>query len=202
VLAIGALGLSWILLIAVMTQAGFSGNNRYLVLGTALIVVVGGVGWGWLARWLGGVGKRFVGGLPAGLAGALAAVVIFMALPPWVGGQVVDLPATHKALNYQAQLRFDLTRAIRRAGGARKLLACGRVMTEGFQVPMVAYALGVHTLRVEASPLKGPPLPPLPGVILQARANRHATLLPRLPRNAGYTRVAHTRTFQTYTTCK
>jgi hypothetical protein len=202
VLAIGALGLSWILLIALMTQAGFSGNNRYLVLGTALIVVVGGVGWGWLARWLGGLGKRFVGGLPAGLAGAVAAVVIFMALPPWVGGQVVDLPATHKALNYQAQLRFDLTRAIRRAGGARKLLACGRIMTEGFQVPMVAYALGVHTLRVEASPLKGPPLPPLPGVILQARANRHAALLPRLPQNAGYTRVARTRTFQTYTTCK
>ena len=32
------------------------------------------------------------------------------------------------------------------------MLACGTVMTEGFQVPMVAYALGVRTVRVEGPP--------------------------------------------------
>jgi hypothetical protein len=204
VLAVGALGLAWIFLIAVMTQAGFSGNNRYLVLGTALIVVVGGVGWGWLAHWLGALLKRFTAPAAAGLAGALAVTVVFMALPPWIGGQVVDLPATHRALNYQAQLRYDLARAVRRGGGAKKLFACGngRVMTEGFQVPMVAYALGVRTLRVEANPVKGPTPAPYPSVIMQARANRRAHLLPLLPPAAGFHRIVHTRTFQIYTSCR
>jgi hypothetical protein len=202
VLAIGALGLSWILLIAVMTQAGFSGNNRYLVLGTALIVVVGGVGWGWLAGWIGAGVRRFARRAPPGLTGAIVAAALFMALPPWIGGQVVDLPATHRALNYQAQLRSDVKLAINRAGGAARLLKCGRIMTEGFQVPMVAYALGVHTLRVEANPVKGPTLQPYPNVIMQARANRRAHLLPLLPQGAGFQRIAHTRTFQVYTTCR
>ena len=42
----GLFGLSWWLVIAVVTQAGFSGNNRYLVLGAALIEIAGGVGLG------------------------------------------------------------------------------------------------------------------------------------------------------------
>ena len=50
-------------------------------------------------------------------------------------------------------------------------------MTEGFQVPMVAWTLGVRTLRVEAEPstLAGPPWP---DVILQTRAQSNSTLLP------------------------
>ena len=70
---------------------------------------------------------------------------------------------------------------------------------------MVAWTLGVHTLRIEAPPPglpRGAPLPPAPNVILQARATRHASLLPLLPRNATYTRVASTRTFKVYSTCR
>ena len=50
-------------------------------------------------------------------------------------------------------------------------------MTEGFQVPMVAWTLGVHTLRIEATPstLVGPPWP---AVILQTRAQSNSHLLP------------------------
>jgi hypothetical protein len=44
------------------------------------------------------------------------------------------------------------------------------VMTEGFQVPMVAYYLGVHTLQVQAPPSHSPAPPPWPNVILQTRA--------------------------------
>ena len=51
-----------------MTQAGFSGNDRYLVLGAALIEIAGGVGWGWaaleLAAWL----ARRAGAAPGRLA--------------------------------------------------------------------------------------------------------------------------------------
>src|SRR5947199_3113003 len=58
VAAAGLLGLGWWVLIGIMTQAGFSGNDRYLVLGAALINIAGGVGWGWAAL---AVGAR-VGG--------------------------------------------------------------------------------------------------------------------------------------------
>ncbi len=49
----GVLGFAWWVLIAIMTQAGFSGNDRYLVLGAALIEVAGGTAWGWAAISLG-----------------------------------------------------------------------------------------------------------------------------------------------------
>ena len=50
-------------------------------------------------------------------------------------------------------------------------------MTEGFQVPMVAWTLGVRTLRIEAPPTTLAP-PPWPAVILQTRAQSNSTLLP------------------------
>jgi hypothetical protein len=46
VLAVALLALAWITLIAAMTQAGFSGNPRYIILGTSMLAVVGGVGFG------------------------------------------------------------------------------------------------------------------------------------------------------------
>lgn len=203
-LTIGLLGISWLVLIAIMTQAGFSGNNRYLILGAALINVVAGIGWGWSALELGALARRLTGRAIAG-AGVLAVLIAaFLFFPSWIGSQVVDLPATHKALNYQARLRSDVALAVQRAGGAGRVLQCGTVMTEGFQVPMVAWTLGVHTLGVQASPLSGPPRPPLPNVILQARANgsRRTALLPRVPAGAGYRLAAGTRTFKLYEKCK
>ena len=80
-------------------------------------------------------------------------------------------------------------------------------MTEGFQVPMVAWTLGVHTLRVEAEPatLSGPPWP---AVILQTRAQSNSTLLPTPSQilawdraGARYRQIAHVRTFRVFSTC-
>ena len=75
-------------------------------------------------------------------------------------------------------------------------------MTEGFQVPMVAWTLGVHTLAVEASPRLGRRSGrPLPNVILQARANgTGAQRCCRCCRTMrGYRRIAAaTRTFRVY----
>jgi len=128
-------------------------------------------------------------------------------VPPWVGQNVISLPRTHHALVYQAHLRDDLTAAVREAGGAGPLLKCGSVMTEGFQVPMVAWTLGVHTLRVEAEP-SGLAPPPWPNVILQTRAQSDSTLLPTPAQiiawehaGARYTLVAHVRTFRIFSTC-
>jgi hypothetical protein len=211
--AAGVAGLAWFVVIAVLTQAGFSGNNRYLVLGSALIEIAGAVGWGWAAQEGGNLLRRGSGGEAAGghrLRGQLsswAAVAVlgacFLLLPSWVGGNLIDIPRTHHALNYQAKLRQDVTKVVADYGGAAKLRRCGTVMTEGFQVPLVAWTLGVHTLDVEASPAAGAPPPPAPNVILQTRAQTNSALLPIVHTwpNVHYRYVGHVRTFRLFTNC-
>jgi hypothetical protein len=216
-LGLGVFGYVWWLGVAIETQAGFSGNNRYLVLGTAPVAIVGGVAWGWFSSALGDAIRRLSArreGAGAGLgmrfsvpAATAVAVVLFLALPSWIGKGIVSLPRTHHALVYQAHLRSDLTAAVAKAGGADALLRCGPVMTEGFQVPMVAWTLGVHTLRIEATPSKlaGPPWP---AVILQTRAQSNSHLLPAPAQiiaweqaGARYRQVARVRTFRVFSTC-
>jgi hypothetical protein len=211
--AAGAAGLAWFVVIAVLTQAGFSGNNRYLVLGSALIEIAGAVGWGWAAQEGGNLLRRGASGEATGghrLRGALsswAAVGVlgacFLLLPSWVGGNLIDIPRTHHALIYQAKLREDVTRVVDDYGGAAKLRRCGTVMTEGFQVPMVAWTLGVHTLDVEASPTAGAPPPPAPNVILQTRAQSNSTPLPIVHTwpDVHYRYAGHVRTFRLFTNC-
>jgi hypothetical protein len=206
-LVVGAVGWLWWIGVAVLTQAGFSGNDRYLVLGSALISIAGGVGWGWGAAGAANVAWRWLGGARARTAGTTAAAVaiaaaILIATPPWIGPSIIDVPATHRALVYQAHLRTDMTRALQAAGGRNRVLACGTVMTEGFQVPMLAWNLYVHTLRIEASPtVAGAGAPP--NVVFQTRAQRSAHLLPIVGawHGVGYTRVAHARTFRVFAHC-
>lgn len=218
--AIAAFGWIWWLGIALETQAGFSGNNRYLELGTAAVAVSGGVAWGWLASWLGNVLAPAVAGsvrrlgfsarirLNAGTlhrvslpTGALLATCLFLAFPPWIGTYVAGVGSMGHELAYQARLRQSLIAAVRRAGGAPALLKCGAVMTEPFQVPMVAWVLGVPTSRIEPPPtrLAGAPWP---GVILQTRAHTTSALLPAPTQitaweraGARYVRVAHVGAF-------
>ncbi len=47
----------------------------------------------------------------------------FLLLPSWVGGNLIDIPRTHHALNYQAHLRQDVTKVVADYGGAAKLRA-------------------------------------------------------------------------------
>jgi hypothetical protein len=200
-IGIGGAGIAWWVLIGVLTQIGFSGNDRYLVLGAALIAIAGGVGWGWASSSLGALARRLrLRPLAAGAIGSLVLGAIFMGLPPWIGANVVDVQATHRALVYQAHLREDARTAVDRLGGPEKVKRCGTIMTEGFQVPMLAWTLGLHTSDVRASPLKGEPLPPPPNLIFQARAQHHAHLLPFVRAWTGvpYRLVAHVRTFKVY----
>jgi hypothetical protein len=209
----GLLGFAWWILIAAMTQAGFSGNDRYLVLGAALIELAGGIGWGWAAFEAGRALPRLV--RPIRAAGirlraamvpvALAVVaVVFALVPTWIGG-LVHLSRAHRALVYQALLRTDAAAAVSRLGGPAAVLRCGTVMTEGFQVPMVAWQLGVHTLEIQASPLAPPPPgTPGPNVIFQTRAQRNASLLPFLHdwEDTAYKLVTRTRTCRVYEHCR
>ncbi len=213
VILAGVLGVAWWVLIAIETQAGFSGNNRYLVLGAALIEVVGGVGWGWAAlelgsrlpRWIARGGAAVSSGVAAaGRWVAVAALgLAFLVIPNWVGNNLISIPRTHRSLLYQAHLREDITAAVARLGGPAAVLRCGTVMTEGFQVPMVAWTLGVHTLMVEAPAAAGAPPGPAPNVIFQTRDTRSASLLPLVHTWPGtpYRFVGQFRTFRVFEHC-
>jgi hypothetical protein len=213
IVSAGVFGFGWWVVIAVLTQAGFSGNNRYLVLGAALIEIAGGATWGWAAIELTRAARRRPGLLTRG-AWPLALAIItaaFLFVPGFVGNRLTDVQATHRALVYQAHLRSDLNKVVSEYGGAKKVLACGngRVMTEGFQVPMVAYALGVHTLTVEAPPDEVLVPAPWPNVIFQDRETRHATLLPQAATilnwdklGARFVQAEHVRTFRLFTDCR
>jgi hypothetical protein len=212
--AAGLLGAAWFVVIAVMTQAGFSGNNRYLVIGSALIEICGAVAWGWAARELGTLlarglrrGRQSAAGL-LGTLGAVVAVAIvglaFLLLPNWLGRNLIDIPVTHRSIVYQASLRTGASDIVAKYGGGAKLLRCGSVMTEGFQVPMVAWTLGVHTADVQAPPPAGTrPSATAPNVILQTRASRNLSLLPFLSQWPGvhYRYIGHSGPFRLFTHC-
>jgi glucose uptake protein GlcU len=214
-LAAGALGVVWFVVVAVMTQAGFSGNNRYLVIGSALVEICGAVAWGWAASEIGSlVARRLRRGreaaasagtaLAGGLVGVAIAGIAFLALPNWIGRNLIDIPRTHHSIVYQAKLRADVTKLVAKYGGAKKLLRCGSVMTEGFQVPLVAWTLGTHTLTILGPPAAGTKPGAAPNVVLQTRAQTNATLLPILHAwpNVHYTYVGSMRTFRLFEHCK
>jgi hypothetical protein len=187
---LGLGGLAWFVVIAIMTQAGFSGNNRYLVLGSALVDTCGAIGYGWAAWELAALVSRRLGrARDAGRAGVSAALrwgsvalvaVVFMIGPNWVGSNLISIPRTHGSLVYQAHLREGMEDLVARFGGAKRVLACGSVMTEGFQVPMLSWILGVPTTGVEAPPEAGSEPGEAPNVILQTRDTRSAARLPYL----------------------
>lgn len=215
---IGTFGYLWWFGIALETQlGGFSGNSRYLAFGVAPVGIAGAVAWGWFAlacgAWLARIAalrpalRRFGNPRIGRPVGAAVAIGLFLAVPPWIANNVIDLQRTHGALVYQAHLRQDLSALVDR-WGAQRLLRCGSIMTEGFQVPMVAWRFGVRTTRIIAPPDDPNNPGPAPVTILQARDTRSASLLP-LPQTviyweqhgANYTYV-HQRTFRLFTTCR
>ncbi len=209
----GVAGLAWFVVIATMTQIGFSGNNRYLVIGSSLVEICGAVAWGWAAQEVGNVFARLwsrgrqaastAAGTVSAWSGLALVALVFAMLPSWVGNNLISIPRTHRSLVYQAHLRQGLNRLVAQYG-ASKMLRCGTVMTEGFQVPMVAWALGVHTVQIEAPPVEGAEPPPAPNVILQTRDTRHASLLPVVHTwpNVHYTFVGTSGPFNLFTHCR
>ncbi|MDQ6842691.1 MAG: hypothetical protein M3025_09745, partial [Actinomycetota bacterium] len=166
------------------------------------------VAFGWAAYALTSVARRWISSVSAATWTATGLMTLVFALVPNpVTGSLLHLQRTHRALVYQAHLREDAARAIVDLGGPAKVLKCGTVMTEGFQVPMLAWTLGVRTLGVEAPPTHVEQGGPWPNTILQARDTSKARLLP-LPAQiiawehagARYT-TFRVRTFIVFSTC-
>ncbi len=164
--ALGLLGLgvAWLAVVAVMTEGGFSGNQRYLIMPVACACVAGGAALGWAAR--AAAGSAGDAGARAAAAAAAIAVVTVVALQ-----YASPLDRVFGGLAHQARVAGDLEPAIDAAGGRERLLRCGDPYTGPFLVPLVAWHLEVHTVKVglrarrpavvfRAAHVKGAPVAP------------------------------------------
>jgi hypothetical protein len=143
-LGLAALATVLMLIVALLAQAGFTGNLRYVTLPAAILCVVAGVGWTQLvglarARW--------------GTAGAVAAAVLAVAVSvPLLAGGVDKLGHKLRVVRDDADLAKALDPAIRQAGGTVAVTRCRPVRTRDVEVPHVAYALALPSMVVSDHP--------------------------------------------------
>jgi hypothetical protein len=203
VVVLAMMAIIWVIEISLMTQMGFSGNQRYLIIGVALVVVLGGVGWGLVAWKLGELLGRVLRPAPGAALASLAASAVFLVFPDFVVGHFPAHKLNH-ALRYQAELRQDLAAIVQRAGGAKKVVSCGTIETEDYQKQMVSWYVGVKTVHTNDAPageLENAYAVKDPDVILQTRATGRSLLRPSVPANVAYTRI-RVRTFRLYEHCR
>lgn len=190
VLAVLAGGVAWFGLIALMTEAGYSGNQRYLILATASVAVLGGIGLGRLLQGADWLGRRLTGRRAAGVAAA-AVVAVALAVPvvPSAKSKYDGAREIMTILEYEEDLWRDLRTEIRRVGGRERILACGQTFTGPFQTQIVAWELQVHSIQVgirRTTP---------PAAILRTRTSPGGPLVPKPtdPRFRQVTRVGEWR---------
>ncbi len=171
-------GFLWWVLISIETQAGFAGNPRYAILGVMLVYVGGSAAYGWaslgLASLLGALGRRLLPRWGAGwgqraAAGTVAMTAVFMFVPSWFTHRMLTIRSIRYDVRYQAQLREGIASLIRQAGGAKRVTACGSIMTENYQVTIVSWYLGVPISSVQSAgdKTRKPKVEPGPNVIFQ-----------------------------------
>jgi hypothetical protein len=164
----GAFGFIWWLGISAETQEGFAGNPRYAIVGVMLVCISGAAGYGWactgLAR-LAGAGLRrleerrpgFGTRAPSWRVRLTAAttfmVLLFLFVPNWFAHRMPSVASIRYTVRYQAELRERMSYLINDYGGADKVRSCGSLMTNNFQVTMLAWYLDVPIRFVEALPV-------------------------------------------------
>ena len=178
-LAPAAAGAAWIAIVALMAQAGFSGEPRYALPGAALIALSGAVGLVRAARHT-----------PARPALALAVGLVALAAAP----RIADLATLRAEQAYQWRLAGDLADAVRAAGGPDAVLACGRPYVGRLRGPLMAYRMGVAKHLVEPDE---PPRPP--GVIFRSALTRSARPAPAAP--ARFAEIARAGTWRVFAAC-
>jgi hypothetical protein len=148
-LAFGAAAGVLMLAVAGMTQAGFSGNLRYVILPAALVCILAGVGWVGLLR-----AVRARGGPRAAtaVAVALALVSVPLLVPP-----LGDLGHAMVRVKREADLYAAAPAVIAEAGGTRGLLSCGRLFTGPLQTQALAWRLRIHARVLDVASEERPP---------------------------------------------
>jgi hypothetical protein len=154
-------GALWIALVAAMSEAGYSGEERYAMPGVALMAVAAGPGVWWAMR-------------ARALSPALAAaVVIAVAVAESAGGLAGDA----RSLAREARLYGALDEAVAVAGGRTAVLRCGPVHTAPYSRPALAWRLRVPLRSLSTTTSHG-------GVVFRARPFEGAAVGPRLAARA------------------
>ena len=118
-----AVGVAWVALVAVMAEAGFSGEWRYALPGAAALAVAGAVGLQRHPR----------------LAVAAAVPLVVVAVV-----RVADWPAIRERETFRADQAADLRRVAH--------LDCGTPYAGRFRGTLMAYTLGVEKERIDFEP--------------------------------------------------
>jgi hypothetical protein len=168
-------GLAWIALVALMAQAGFSGEPRYSLPGAALVAIAGAAGLVGFVR-----DRRAIAWL--------AAALLLIAAAP----KLADLPDLRDDQAYQRDLHGDLAAVIDRAGGRDALLACGRPYVGDLRGPLLAYHLDVEKRRVAFVPRP-------PGAVFLSRIAPDAPVEPVT--GPAFTPQARVRLWEVRTAC-
>lgn len=186
-------GFLWWLGIAVETQVGFAGNPRYAVIGVMFVCIGGCAAYGWAClglatladrgrRWL---GRRSRSGYRSSDAAfvwlaavaTLVVLVVFALVPDRFTNGMPTVSSIRYELRYQAELRERFATLIQRGGGPHKVMGCGSVMTNNFQVTLLAWDLHVPIHYVQAL-AHTPEVTPGPNVIFQDATSSGAPVGP------------------------
>jgi hypothetical protein len=179
-LAPAAVGAAWLGVVAVMAQAGFSGEARYAMPGVALLAASGAAGLALAAR---SVSRPLVAGI---------LVAAMLAVP--VASQAARLAELREGQAYQWQLAGELGDMVRAAGGRSGVLRCGRPYVGPYRGPLMAYRLGVAKATIE------PDRPPRsPAVVFRSALTREAEPAPAAP--TGARTVAHSSLWRVEQAC-
>jgi hypothetical protein len=163
-----------------MSEAGYSGEERYLLVAVSLASVLAGVGFGWLFDAVGGRAPRVA------TAGALAALALSIAFAAPAARNLGD------DLAYAAELRADLATAVERAGGTDRLGDCGPLYAGRARFPLVAWHVDAHISDLSLTPRT-------PGVVLRSRLTPEEPVSPLAP--SGFRPVARAGTWEVLAAC-
>ena len=166
VLGLAAASTALMVAVALMTEAGFAGNLRYVALPAAVVCILAGAGWVGLAR-----AARTRGGRGAAIAVAVATATLFA---PFTVSDVRQLDEGMRRVAIEADLYgANLQAVIAKAGGEARVKACGPVFTGPFQTQALAWHLHLHGSEVTIFPMA-------PGTIVAPHYTAHARD-PRFP---------------------
>jgi hypothetical protein len=141
VLVLGAAALSVSALFVLSTEAGFSGNARYVLAGLTILCLLAGLGAARLVE----LGLERVGRIGAAATIAVIAPLAALHAAPRIERMGVELGEVAE----RTELHRDLARAVDAAGGARDVFALGPPTANRAFHTRLAWELGVPIRRVE-----------------------------------------------------
>ncbi len=199
--ALAAAAAAWIAIVAVMAQAGYAGNPRYLVAAMAYGCVLAGAGAAWAGRAIGGraalAGRGIEGraapagrAIAAGAGAPVAAAALVLAVGAITAGdlrdQVTDVGA-------RADRREALPALVAAAGGRDALVGCAPIRTAPDVRPLVAWELDVSMKGIDR-----PPEPP--AAVLRWSPHGGGPMEPDIP--SGFDLVAQAPFWEAWTACR